>query len=223
MHHVNEELKTIDPSKLFSSSDYEKSLKILREEGVRPLCSNHHLMFHADIFLEYKSFIFSKNLFSLSTKGLANHITSYITPLLKDEPYLLCRGKRQQLLKWIKKRYIIENFFGDVCVGCGKTSIKLIPAFDFHHRSLQEGDTFSWSKLSGWSIPRIEEIIKDQDIIAICSNCHSLIHSEAFIRLADLILGETKANQVRNEIDRIKKRIDLFILPNINLRNIFRR
>lgn len=59
LHHMNEELKTIDPSRLFSSSDYEKSLKILREEGVRPLCSNHHLMLHADIFLEYESFIFT--------------------------------------------------------------------------------------------------------------------------------------------------------------------
>ncbi|KKN45925.1 hypothetical protein LCGC14_0678260 [marine sediment metagenome] len=218
LHHMNEELKTIDPSRLFSSSDYEKSLKILREEGVRPLCSNHHLMLHADIFLEYESFIFSKNIFNLSTKDLANSITS----LLEDLPYSLSIKNRQKLLKWIKKRYIIENFYGDVCIGCGKTSIKLLPAFDFHHRTLQEGDKLSWRNLSGWSIPRIEKTIKEQDIVAICSNCHSLIHSEAFIHLADLILGEKKAEQLRNEIDRINKNIDLFIMPNINLRNIFR-
>ena len=76
--------------------------------------------------------------------------------------------------------------------------------------------------LSQWSIPRIIETIKQQDIVAICSNCHSLIHSQAFLHLADEILDNEMAEQVRTEIERIKTRINSFQLPDINLRNIFR-
>lgn len=90
-------------------------------------------------------------------------------------------NKRQNIAYWFKKRFIIEQLFDGKCAGCGQINVyNNLPALTFHHRN-PEAKKESWSELRFLKTDEIINIIKEKDLICLCSNCHRLIYSTQFV------------------------------------------
>jgi len=74
--------------------------------------------------------------------------------------------------RWIETKKKAIEYLGKSCVRC-RTEYEY-PAMQFHHRNPMEKDV-SWNKLRLRSWDKIRMELDKCDLV--CSNCHSIIHS----------------------------------------------
>ena len=100
---------------------------------------------------------------------------------------------KRQIMKWIKKRIIVEKIFNGKCVGCEVDFVhNNLAALQFHHTITEEKDELvSWQKISNLPIEEILQVISNEECICLCGNCHHLIHAPNFIsNLHDIFVDD---------------------------------
>lgn len=208
-HHLDSENKKDEWDKI-QDLPYEILKKKLLNDKVVPLCRNCHSGKKAKNYIEFKDLIHNKDLFKLSSEQ--------IEALFKKEVNIrknsLNKNQKlkfwEYLMAWLKKRALIEQIFDGKCVGCGKEyAMENIALFDFHHRSKKK--TNSWEKIKWKDLEDIIKWIKKDNCVALCTNCHSLIHSKVFIKYSDIILKKKglKAKIIK-KLSKINKNIANF-------------
>jgi hypothetical protein len=91
------------------------------------------------------------------------------------------------LVKNFRKKYkvISRNYHGK-CYNCD-TNITKLPALEFHHLNPKQ-KVYSWRSLRGKNYEATVNLLKKEDVIVLCKNCHILINSTFFQNFRSLIL-----------------------------------
>jgi len=183
-HHLNPNSKNYSWRDL-RGRNIKDIIKIIKNEKLRVLCKNCHTCEEITNFDKFKDIILSEKL-SINNVGDIDDVVyeelkcniRYHSEYLKGAQH---RARiKYRIKKWIKKRLVIEMLYDGVCTGCGNIKTKEnLPALEFHHRNLVKKE-IKWEKLSKQPINDIISILKNEDCICLCKNCHSLVHSVYF-------------------------------------------
>ncbi len=177
-HHLNPEIKDIPWTQLKKFTLKKIKSKVFTEQAMI-LCSNCHINIHSTFFNKYKDLILMKELFLYSPEEIDVIINFYINSSQISSPKIKAKEKFH-LKRWIRKRYIIEQFFNNGCIGCEQIDInKNLSCLSFHHRD-PDKKRHKFEEISNLKIEDILKIIEEEDIVCLCSNCHSLIHTRYF-------------------------------------------
>lgn len=163
----------------------DEIIRIIKNENLQVLCKNCHACEEVTNYDKFKEIILSEKL-SINNIGeideiIYNEIKSNIKYKFDCRKGAQHRARiKYRVKKWIKKRFVIEMLYEGVCIGCGNITTKEnLPALEFHHRNPEKKE-FKWEKLSKHPINNIITILKNEDCICLCKNCHSLVHSVNF-------------------------------------------
>ncbi len=208
-HHVGEKKDTYSASKLFRKFSENQSnphvledlIKKMESEKVKLLCKNHHSLETYKNFNYFNHLIMWDKIFSYSPEVI--HVLIRIAvDNHRDTKNLLAISKdliRLEIAYLLKKRYIIEYFYGDYCHTCGEFSIKkYLNAFHFNHMQ-EDKKTVTFTKLSKYlTCSEIVRILVEQEGGGgfICANCHETIHYDKHVHLL---------NQIYEDKNTIKK------------------
>ena len=202
-HHENGEKSiTWDEIKFLP---FDKVKELMLNEALKVLCANCHEKKQATIYNTFKGFIYSQELFKYSFSKIHRLIVEEIKRLG------ITRKRIELKIKaWISKRYIIENFYYNECLSCGKScSIENLPCFVFHHRTKKK--TEKWSNMKSKNIKGIIKWLKNDECICLCTNCHIMLHSKLYVKYSDIIFNNDDLKlELIEEISRMKKRIKEF-------------
>jgi len=179
------------------------------KEGVIPLCRNCHSLENAEIFKKFKGIILKEDLFHYSPEEIHQIINDFVK--LKVRNYV--KNYKFRVLEWVKKRFIIEKFYNGRCVGCKKVNIySNLPALEFHHKSKREEeiDKIRWANIKKYEIKNIAQLLKKQNCICLCSNCHTLLHSSQFRNVVDDILEKNYSIRFNSYLKELLNNINEF-------------
>ena len=138
------------------------------QDRVIPLCSNCHAEEDAKTFLKFKSLILKSDLFAMS----AELVDQLLDKVIHDS------ALKYEVKEWIRKRYIIEKVFGGSCIGCGNVNVfNNLPSIVFHHLDFSKKE-INIKDVLNFDCEVIYDIILKEIVICLCSNCHSIIHSD---------------------------------------------
>jgi len=218
-HHQDPKSKSYSWKTLRVKS-YKDTLCLLKKDNVIVLCKNCHILIESVSYNIFKPLILLPTLFLHTPDELKDKINSflnsnhYITNMLDKHKNYKSKAK-YQIKKWIKKRYIIEQFFDSKCIGCEEITIQnSLPSLGFHHISPSKKKfVIKWDKISKLSIKKIIDLLKIEKCICLCSNCHSILHSKHYIRNVDDIFGDkykSSINLVKFEYNRLITNIQDF-------------
>ncbi|MFX1568596.1 MAG: hypothetical protein ACFFCV_09525 [Promethearchaeota archaeon] len=218
-HHPNPKSKSHSWKSLRVKS-YEDTVVLLNNDNVIVLCKNCHILTESNNYNTFKPLILHSSLFLHTLEELNNMINAFIdnnpniTNKLDKNKYYKSKAK-YQIKKWIKKRYIIEQFYGGKCIGCENVTVQTnLPSLGFHHVfPSKKKAVIKWDKISRFSIRKISELLKIEKCICLCSNCHSILHSKHFNSNIDDIFGEKYMNltsSTKFEYNRILRNIENF-------------
>jgi len=86
-----------------------------------------------------------------------------------------------------------------------------LPALEFHHRNPNQKE-IKWEHLSKYPHDNIINILKNEDCICLCKNCHSLVHSINFKQFYTEIFEKdvSTINLVEEKYFIIKENINNF-------------
>jgi predicted Zn-ribbon and HTH transcriptional regulator len=216
-HHPNRQLKTEEWAGIIASP-YNKIIEWVKHDKVLPLCRNCHELISTKYFDDFRHIILRKNISILDKANINTVLNAEInSPKLKFE-----------LKKWLRKRYIIERIFNGVCAGCENVNVfSNLPALTFHHRDPSKKKT-KISNLLNLSCEKLNEIIIGEEIICLCGNCHSLIHSNYLTYLEptlEKIISEPAILTFKLRISKIfsslNENIKCFRYKAITIKNLF--
>jgi len=190
----------------------EDLVRLMESEGVILLCRNHHEVLHDEYYNYFKYLINWENIFSLPAEMI--HILIVISVdnfhKTKSLPYKSKNYIKSRIVKKLKKRYIIEYFYGEICHTCEEFSTKEhLPAFHYHHKddrikSCNASDLYDTNSCS-----EIVRILSQEKGGYICANCHTVI-SYKYIHLINKIY-ENK-NDVKRILDDYNNVLEKFTL-----------
>ena len=186
----------------------ELIIKLMESEHVVLICRNHHRIIEDKYYGYFKYIINWKDIFSYPPELIHALIrisvdnfreTKRLTPNTKA-------GIRDAIARYIKKRYIIEYFYGEFCHTCREFRIsKHLPAFTYHHKN-EETKTVNISKVYHLPCSEIIRIIEKEEGGYICSNCHRILHHNKFIPLLNEIYDhKNNVRQVFNDYNRVTR------------------
>ena len=183
-HHVNPNSKN-HTWRTLRARNIDEIIRIIKSENLQVLCKNCHACEEVTNFDKFREIILSEKL-SVNNIGeideiIYNEIKSNIKYKTDRRKGAQHRARiKYRIKKWIKKRLVIEILYRGACIGCGNIKIEgKLPALEFHHRNPNVKE-FKWEKLSKYPITKIITILKNEDCICLCKNCHSLVHSINF-------------------------------------------
>ena len=171
----------------------EDLVEQMESEKVILTCGSHHESFHDDYFNHFKYLIGWKDIFSLSAEAINILIITSINnfrvtkELSKNEKLNI----RRSIKKKLRKRYIIEYFYGEKCHICGEFNTREhLPSFEFNHLDKKK-KKMNFSDLYERPCSEIVRIIeKEGGGGYICSNCHSVLHFDKYIHLLEKIYDD---------------------------------
>ena len=214
-HHINSCSKNYTWRTL-RGRNIDEIIRIMKKENLQVLCKNCHTCTEVTNFDKFKDIVLSKKL-SINNVGQIDDVVyeeiknniKYRKEYLKGAQH---RARiKYRIKKWIKKRLVIEILYSGACIGCEDININdKLPALEFHHRNPIKKE-FKWEHLSKYPIDNIINILKNEDCICLCKNCHSLIHSINFKQYLDEIFEKEHASL----IDLVKENY-LMLIENIN-------
>ncbi|MGB5912371.1 MAG: hypothetical protein WBH31_14355, partial [Promethearchaeia archaeon] len=222
-HHLHKDLKTLNYGHI-SNRSFNRIISKLKTEKVVLLCSNCHSKEQTKIFNIFKEMILSKDIFHFAPDQIHEQIMEFIKnhSSSKNKKNFIQSSYKAQLIRWLKKRYIIENLYGGTCIGCGEMSINDLPVYDIHHRSLNNKDNIRWTGISNSSCSDIAELLMKENCVMLCSNCHQLIHATRFIENIDEILDDDELKfKSKETVNNILINIQSFRFPNIKTEDLF--
>ena len=216
-HHLNPYSKKYS-WRVLRGRNIDEIIRIIKNENLQVLCRNCHNCAEITNYDKFKEIILSEKL-SINNVGEIDAIVyeeiksniKYRSECLKGAQH---RARiKYRIKKWIKKRIIIEILYNGACIGCRNIRINdKLPALDFHHRNPKIKE-FKWEKLSKLPINNIITILKNEDCICLCKNCHSLIHSINFEQFFDEIFEKENAlmiDLVEESYLKLKENINNF-------------
>lgn len=195
LHHVNPTEKTASWRDI-QNQDFKRILETLKKEDVIILCSNCHSKRQAKYYVNYDTLILNNFFLETSEDVIDNIIYNF----LKRKNSVYNVTMKRQIVKWIKKRIIVEKFFNGKCVGCKVDFVNYnLPALQFHHTLSEEKDELvSWQKISHLPIGKISYLIDKEECICLCGNCHRLIHAPNFMNNLQNILVDDMDKIISN-------------------------
>lgn len=167
----------------------EDMISLMESEKLILVCRNHHkVLFHNKYYRYFRHLINWKNLFYLPAEVIHILIRTSVDNFSKTKNR--SKEEKNDIRKYIKrklrKKYIIENYYGDVCPTCKEFSIKgFLPAFIGHHLD-EKTKTVRFAKIYDLPCSEIAHIIKKERGGYICANCHTVIHNK-YIHLFEKI------------------------------------
>jgi len=199
-HHFGEKEDTYSASELFRKFSENQSnphfledlIDKMESEKVKLLCKNHHSLETYKYFNYFNHLIMWDKIFSYSPElihvliriSVDNHRDTKNLPAISKDLI------RLEIAYLLKKRYIIEYFYGDYCHTCGEFSTrKYLNAFHFNHIH-EDKKTVTFTKLSKYlSCSEIIRILDEQEGGGgfICANCHEIIHFDKHVHLLNQI------------------------------------
>jgi hypothetical protein len=180
----------------------EELVKILESEEIVILCRNHHKRLHFNDEFDY--IVNMKGLFSLPAEliHLIVKISINSFRLTKNLSTNEKASKKKNILRKIKKRYIIEKFYGEFCHVCEEFSIrKDLMAFDFHHLSNDFEKIKAHELYDTLHCSKIATILIQEKGGYICSNCHSVIGAELIHLISDIFDDENIVKRIQQDIN----------------------
>jgi len=188
----------------------ENMINLLESEEIILLCRNHHRRLHFNDEFDY--IINWKDLFSLPAE-LIHLLVKVSIKYFKHTKYLSPNekaSKKKNILRKIKKRYIIESFYGEFCHVCGEFGIrKDLNAFDFHHQHKDLRNIKAHELYDTHSCPEIAKILIQEKGGYICSNCHTVIEYKLIHLLNDIYKDENIVKKILNDYNATHRRFTL--------------
>lgn len=171
-HHLDPQIKTKIWTQVVGKP-FNEILDWINKDKIIPLCRNCHELITTKYFEDYRHLILRPNIFTFNKTQLESLFDNE-----SDSPKV-----KFELKKWIRKRYIIEKLFNGECIACKNVHIfKNLPALTFHHRDPSKKEK-KLSELLNLPCKELYEIIIKEDIVCLCGNCHSLLHSDYLLNI----------------------------------------
>jgi len=193
----------------------------MKEENVQTLCKNCHSLKSLSNFDKFKDIILSNQ---ISIANMEN-IDEFIYYEIKNNPKYRKESSRgsqhrarlkYRIKKWIKKRLIIDVLFKGICIGCEQVKThNALSVLEFHHRNPNIKE-FKWEHIAKYHLEEILSIIKNEDCVCLCKNCHALIHSKHFEQYSNEIFGESSSliSIINKKFDNLRNNITSFKFNN---------
>ncbi len=154
-------------------------IELMESEKVILVCRNHHRsLFHSEYYNYFKYIINKEELFSFSAELIHIIIRTCIENfyLTKNLSTKTKRAIRRSIKRYIKKRYILETFYGKFCPTCEEFNIKENHSiFSFHHND-DNSKTIEAIDLYDLPCSEIIRILEQEKGGYLCANCHTIIH-----------------------------------------------
>jgi len=216
-HHPNQNLKEIQWSKN-RHVNFKEIIRKLEADKVVLLCANCHSLRQSNIFNKYKDIILKKNLFQNSPEEIRQLLLNCVKRRESKKKSEQRSKIKYNILTWIKKRYVIEQLYQGKCVSCEKLTIyDNLPGFDFHHSldnlespQVKINKESTWKRIQTSDIDIIVNTLIEEECVAICSNCHRLIHARYFNLNVEDILDEDSAIIARDNYYKSIRNITAF-------------
>lgn len=213
-HHNDRTIKKVNLGDIYNSN-FNHIIEVLKRENLTLFCANCHSKKQVEIFKNFKALILRNDIFKNTPEVIDQIINNYLktSPDLKKLPPSKISSFKTQIKGWLKKRYIIEKMYNGKCIGCGEINVRNnLPSFDFHHRNENKDEEKSrWTKINKFNIQKIRKVLKEEECIALCSNCHRIITHFRFIKHIDEIF-EKKYEYFK----KMAKSVYKSIVDNIN-------
>ncbi len=228
-HHLENTIKTISWWNLRGRS-YNNVIRDLNKENVIILCVNCHILENAFVFNSFKNFILDEKLYQNSPEIFVKKIDN----IIKNHPDTKKRisqnsnyiaDAKYKIKIWIKKRMIIEQMYGDTCIGCRKVSIQSnLPAFSFHHfKMVKKTKGTNWRDIKRLKVEEIGNIFYRENCICLCANCHRMLHAINFEKNFNYILEDNLAKKTDLILKQIKDNIKNFQFKMLKIKSYFNR
>jgi hypothetical protein len=159
-----------------------------------------------------------KGLFKLSSEEILKLIKLIIN---KKSENIEINNKNdfEAIVRWIKKRSIINQVFNGKCVGCGEiTTENNLAALNFHHSTKKKSN--KWKIMRQRKFDEIIKWLKEDKCVCLCGNCHSMIHNIVFVKYSKIIFkkGNIKS-KIDNKVEEIRNNIKNFKIDDREYRN----
>ncbi len=199
----------------------EDLIEKMETEKVILICRAHHFLLHDKYFGYFYYLINWKDLLSLPADLI--HLIIYTAVnnfrLTKDLSTEKKAQIRIKILRKIKKKYILELFYGDLCHTCKEFSTrKHLPSFIFHHID-EELKTVNASDLFHLSCSKIIKILEKEKGGYICTNCHSVLHFKAKDQLNEIFGDEDIITKIFDDYIQVSKKFTLLDSKDLVVRN----
>ena len=218
LHHRDPLKKLNSLHKLLKSSlDYFEIINILEPENVELVCRNCHRIIHS-ILNDYdfiNQFIIHPSLFDKNLEEIENEIWSLLKQNKLTSHLTEQRQSRikQRVISLIKKRVVIKYLYDGKCVGCEDIDVtNNIMSLEFHHIMnnedfLNEKAKLRWTDIEHLNILDIIRLLKSENCVTLCANCHIFLHSNAFVDFSSKILNEKLGEIVKTSHQSIKNNV----------------
>lgn len=183
-HHLSPYSKTYTWRTL-RGRNIDAIIRIIKNENLKVLCKNCHACEEMTNYDRFKEIILSEKLSITNTEDIDELIYNEIRNNIKYKSGYHKGAQHRarikyRIKKWVKKRLVIEILYNGTCVGCENINLEeKLPALEFHHRNPIKKE-FKWEHISKYPLNMIIDILKNEDCICLCKNCHSLVHSIVF-------------------------------------------
>ena len=188
----------------------------VKKEDLKLLCNNHHTRLH-DKYYEYFKYLISwEKIFSYPPEIIQIIIRISVDSFHKTKTLSIEKKKevRRYIRYKLKKRFIIEHYYGEYCHICGEFSTREnLPAFQFAHLEEELKSIDASSLYKSFTCSEVARILIEEKGGYICGNCHSVLHNDKLLPLLDkifkdrVLIKKIKAdyNHVKNNITLISK------------------
>lgn len=195
------------------SYNYEKIKSLLSQEKIILECSNCHLKRQTKYFNYFQSLILDKTLFKHDPIEIDNKIDEILKAIVKNESSNEPISKLKFYIKrWIRKRFVFKQLYGGKCLYCHEKDLRCLT---LHHRDIKVKNKVRWKNLRDKNCKKIIKILKNQNCICLCSNCHSFIDSSFHNCVENVFKSLLKKEKIR-EITKYVRRTYKNIINKIN-------
>ena len=173
-------------------------IRIMKREQVELLCTNHHSLLHHEDYQNFRYLINWAKLFSYPAEIIRLLVRVAVDNFHKtrDLTVVKKKEKRRYIRSKIKKKYIIEVFYGGYCPTCGKFNTQNhLTSYHFAHANQHIDDFDIYDLYRSKPCSKIVEVLVREEGGYVCGNCHMVIHFDKYIPFLEEIFEEEKVIQ----------------------------
>ncbi len=186
---------------------FQDIIKLMESEKVTLRCRNHHMMIDDFYYFFFEDFISFKDLFEFSAEEIYIILRIVVDNfrltmnLSKDKKRVI----RQRIKNRIKKKYIIEQLYGNKCHICGEFNTKMhIRSFDFCHQNPEKKTVNASSLFDTYSCSEIVKILRKENGAYLCSNCHTVYDMEYLNLINEIYDSKELIEKVKEDYHRTR-------------------
>ena len=197
----------------------EELIEKAENEKIVLLCRNHHIIIHTNNY--FNSFINWEEIFNYPALFIHILIKTVIDNfcLTKELSPKIKSNIKDNIVRKLKKRYIIEWFHGGYCPICREISTKKhLSALSFAHLEEKTKKQEPYELYFSHSCLEIAQILEREKGCYVCSNCHSVFHYNKYlIDLADKIFKDKNAEKkIRDDYNNVLSKFEENLINGID-------